>query len=142
MTIFISYIFLGLSLAAPIGPVNAAQMEKGIKHGFLNAWILGIGSVLADIVYMMTVFLGVGHFIQIPIVKAFLWSFGFFVLIYTGIEGLANAGRFIFLSKEKVNHYGNLFYRLSNVYLQPVNNPFLVRNLRFCFGKNSSLICL
>lgn len=35
MGIFFSCVFLGLSLAAPIGPVNAAQMDKGIKHGFI-----------------------------------------------------------------------------------------------------------
>ena len=29
--------FLGLSLAAPIGPINAAQLDKGIKSGF---WVL------------------------------------------------------------------------------------------------------
>lgn len=91
MGIFISYIFLGLSLAAPIGPVNAAQMDRGIKHGFLHAWILGLGSVIADIFYMLAVFLGVGQFIAIPIVKVFLWLFGFFVLMYTGIEGLMNS---------------------------------------------------
>lgn len=34
MSIFLSYVFLGLSLAAPIGPINAAQLDKGIKMGF------------------------------------------------------------------------------------------------------------
>lgn len=43
MSVFLSYIFLGLSLAAPIGPVNAAQLDKGIKGGFLHAWFVGLG---------------------------------------------------------------------------------------------------
>ena len=34
MSIFISYMILGLSLSAPVGPVNAAQLDKGIKKGF------------------------------------------------------------------------------------------------------------
>lgn len=93
MGVFFSYVLLGLSLAAPIGPINAAQMDKGIKHGFLNAWVLGLGSVLADIFYMMLVFLGFSQFIEIPIVKMFLWLFGFFVLVYTGVEGLIGAGK-------------------------------------------------
>lgn len=93
MGVFLSYVLLGLSLAAPIGPINAAQMDKGIKHGFLNAWVLGLGSVLADIFYMMLVFLGFSQFIEIPIVKMFLWLFGFFVLVYTGVEGLIGAGK-------------------------------------------------
>lgn len=43
MGIFLSYVFLGLSLSAPMGPINAAQLEKGIRSGFFHAWILGIG---------------------------------------------------------------------------------------------------
>lgn len=91
MSVFISYIFLGLSLAAPIGPINAAQLDRGIKSGFLHAWIIGLGSVVADIVYMCAVYLGMVHFIEIPVVKAFLWLFGFFVLVYTGIESIISA---------------------------------------------------
>ena len=42
MAIFFSYVFLGLSLAAPIGPVNAARRGRGIKNGFfhfMDGWI-------------------------------------------------------------------------------------------------------
>jgi L-lysine exporter family protein LysE/ArgO len=91
VSVFLSYIFLGLSLAAPIGPVNAAQLDRGIKNGFLHAWIIGLGSVVADIVYMCAVFLGMVQFIEIPLVKAFLWIFGCFVLVYTGIESIISA---------------------------------------------------
>ena len=40
MGIFLSYVFLGLSLSAPMGPINAAQLEKGIRSGFsrLDSW--------------------------------------------------------------------------------------------------------
>jgi L-lysine exporter family protein LysE/ArgO len=91
VSVFASYIFLGLSLAAPIGPINAAQLDRGIKNGFFHAWIIGLGSVVADIVYMCAVYLGMVHFIEIPVVKAFLWLFGFFVLVYTGIESIVSA---------------------------------------------------
>ncbi len=93
MNIIFSYIFLGLSLAAPIGPINAAQIDKGIKGGFLNAWLVGLGATMADIVYMLLVYLGLVHFLEIPFMKAFLWLFGFFVLVYTGIESLISAGK-------------------------------------------------
>jgi threonine/homoserine/homoserine lactone efflux protein len=93
LSIFFSYIFLGLSLASPIGPINAAQLNKGIKQGFWHAWILGWGALAADAVYMLLVFFGVVHFLEIPFMKTFLWLFGFFVLTYTGIEGLMNAGK-------------------------------------------------
>ncbi|WP_202077748.1 LysE family transporter [Caldalkalibacillus salinus] len=88
---FISYVLLGLSLAAPIGPINAAQLDRGLKSGFFSAWLIGLGSVVADILLMCTVYLGMVHIIEIPFVKAFLWLFGFFVLVYTGIESIVSA---------------------------------------------------
>ncbi len=88
MNIFLSYILLGLSLAAPIGPINAAQIDKGIRHGFMHSWLIGVGAVVADGVYMLVVYLGVVHFLETSFMKTFLWSFGCFVLIYTGIETL------------------------------------------------------
>lgn len=88
MSVFLSYLLLGLSLSAPIGPINAAQLDKGIKKGFLHSWSVGIGAVMADILYMVLVYLGVVHFINTPFIQTFLWLFGAFVLIYTGIESI------------------------------------------------------
>lgn len=90
---FFSYMLLGLSLAAPIGPINAAQLDKGIKNGFLHAWFLGIGATSVDALYMLVVYFGSVHFLSSDFMKTFLFSFGCFVLIYTGIEGLMSAGK-------------------------------------------------
>lgn len=83
-----TYFFLGVSLAAPIGPVKATLLNTGIKNGFFHAWIFGIGALVTDIMYMLMVFFGVAQFIDSPILKTILWSFGCFVLIYTGVENL------------------------------------------------------
>ncbi|OKP79549.1 threonine transporter [Paenibacillus helianthi] len=92
MNVFIGYIFLGLSLSAPIGPINAAQLDKGIRGGFMHAWFVGLGAISADIIYMLLVYFGIIHLLDAPFVKAFLWLFGFFVLVYTGVESIKNAG--------------------------------------------------
>ncbi|UFT99712.1 LysE family translocator [Radiobacillus kanasensis] len=94
MHTFLSYIFLGLSLAAPIGPINAAQLDKGLKDGFLHSWLIGIGSLFAEMLFMVAVYFGIVNFLEIPFMKSFLWSFGCFVLIYTGIESFATASSF------------------------------------------------
>lgn len=90
----LSFIFLGLSLSAPIGPVNAAQLSKGIRGGFLSAWLVGLGAMVADMIYMLLVFFGVIHFLNVPFMQTFLWLFGGFLLLYTGIESLKDAGKF------------------------------------------------
>ncbi|AJS58496.1 LysE family transporter [Paenibacillus sp. IHBB 10380] len=93
MNTFFSYIFLGLSLSAPIGPINAAQLNKGIQGGFWHAYVIGLGAISADIIYMLLVYFGVIHLLDSPFIKAFLWIFGFFVLVYTGIESIKDAGK-------------------------------------------------
>ncbi|MFC4779053.1 LysE family transporter [Paenibacillus sp. GCM10023252] len=91
MSMLLSYILLGLSLAAPIGPINAAQMDRGIRGGFWNSWLLGLGSMLADVLFILIVYFGTVHFLDHPVMNTFLWVFGCFVLIYTGIDGLKGA---------------------------------------------------
>ena len=91
ISILISYIFLGITLAAPIGPVNSARLDKGIKNGFWHAWIVGAGSMIADGFFMLIVYLGMVHFLEIPIIQIFLWLFGGFILIYSGIESCLGA---------------------------------------------------
>ncbi|OMF33676.1 LysE family transporter [Paenibacillus sp. FSL H8-0259] len=92
MNVFIGYIFLGLSLSAPLGPINAAQLDKGLRGGFMPAWAVGLGAVSADIIYMLLVYFGLIHLLDDPFVKVFLWLFGFFVLVYTGVDSIKNTG--------------------------------------------------
>ena len=83
-----SYFILGITLAAPIGPVNSARIDKGIKNGFWHAWIVGAGSMIADGCFMLLVYLGLNQFLTVPIIQIFLWLFGAFILLYTGFESI------------------------------------------------------
>jgi L-lysine exporter family protein LysE/ArgO len=120
----VAYIFLGVSLAAPIGPVNAAQLDTGIKNGFFHAWIFGIGALSADVLYMIMVYFGIGQIIEFHLVKVFLWSFGCFVLTYTGIESLLS------LHKIELNsRYGKrirLRHSLLTGFLMSLLNPLTI----------------
>jgi len=75
-------------MAAPIGPVKSVLLNTGIKNGFFHAWFFSLGALTTDIMYMFIVYFGVGQFIDSPLMRIVLWSFGCFVLLYTGIENL------------------------------------------------------
>ncbi|BAB05889.1 LysE family transporter [Halalkalibacterium halodurans] len=124
MAIFMSYVLLGLSLAAPIGPVNAAQLDRGIKNGFFHAWLVGLGAITADVIYMLLVFFGLVHFLQLPFMQTFLWLFGFFVLVYTGIETISSVNHL----KEATNMRTSETYRKSFIYgfLMSISNPLTI----------------
>ena len=51
ISMIFSYILLGISLSAPVGPINIAQINKGIKM-VLSAWLVGVGAMSADVVMM------------------------------------------------------------------------------------------
>ncbi|MCQ6278931.1 LysE family transporter [Bacillus sp. EB600] len=123
MNVFLSYILLGLSLAAPIGPINAAQIDRGIRNGFLHAWFVGVGAVLADAIYMLVVYIGVVQFLDTPFMKTFLWSFGSFVLLYTGVESLINAGK---LSLEPNRNKEPLVRSLLSGFFMSISNPLTI----------------
>ena len=93
VSLLVSYIILGFTLAAPIGPVNSARLDKGIKNGFWHAWVVGAGSMIADGIFMLTVYFGMVHFLEIPVVQIFLWLFGGFILIYSGVESIKDANK-------------------------------------------------
>jgi L-lysine exporter family protein LysE/ArgO len=122
VSVFLGYIFLGLSLAAPIGPVNAAQMDKGIKSGFFQAWLLGLGALTADIIYMLTVYLGVVKYLETPFMQSFLWLFGFFVLMYTGIETIIGSGKIVMDNRSEESGFKSF---LSG-FIMSISNPLTI----------------
>ncbi|MEI0737285.1 LysE family transporter, partial [Paenibacillus sp. JTLBN-2024] len=72
---------------------NAAQMDRGLKGGFLHAWLVGLGAMAADGIFMLLVCFGFIHFLNIPFMKTFLLLSGFFILTYIGVESLIAAGK-------------------------------------------------
>jgi len=90
LALIFSGIILGLSVAAPIGPVNIAVIRRGLVAGFFPAWMLGLGAAAADTFYVILVFLGLAPILaeSIPFRLA-LWFIGGAFLIYLG----ANSAR-------------------------------------------------
>jgi threonine/homoserine/homoserine lactone efflux protein len=60
---------LGLSIAAPIGPVNIEIIRRGFREGFLPAFMVGCGSTAADLFYVGLVYLGVAPLAQRPLFR-------------------------------------------------------------------------
>ncbi len=123
MNVFLSYILLGLSLAAPIGPVNAAQIDRGIRNGFMHSWLVGVGAVIADGIYMLIVYIGVVRFLETEFMQTFLWLFGFFVLIYTGVETMMNAGK---IHLEYARSKEPLAKSFFTGFLMSISNPLTI----------------
>lgn len=78
-------ILLGLTLAAPIGPVNVEIIKRGLNSGFRQAFLTGAGAMCADATYLTLIFFGLTAFLNNAFITNFLGVTGSFVLIYLGL---------------------------------------------------------
>lgn len=42
---------IGVAVAAPMGPVNIMVIHRGVRHGFLSAFVAGLGAVAGDTLF-------------------------------------------------------------------------------------------
>lgn len=77
-------ILLGLTLAAPLGPVNVEIIKRGLNSGFQQAFLTGAGAMCADATYLTLIFFGLTAFLDNTTMKIFLGIAGSFILIYLG----------------------------------------------------------
>jgi len=77
-------ILLGLTLAAPIGPVNVEIIKRGLRSGFKQAFLTGAGAMCADTTYLILIFFGLTAFLNNDAMKIVLGIAGSFILVYLG----------------------------------------------------------
>lgn len=77
-------IIVGISLGAPVGPVNVEIVRRGLRAGFASGWMVGVGATSADAIYCMAVIAGLTPLIDQLIVRTILWTLGTFFLLLLG----------------------------------------------------------
>ncbi|MNI09683.1 leucine export protein LeuE [compost metagenome] len=90
--------------------------------------------MLADAVYMLLIYFGLAHFLNTPFLKIFLWIFGCFVLIYTGIESLLNINKAASARQEKDESHAK---SLISGFVMALSNPL---NILFWLGIYGSIL--
>jgi threonine/homoserine/homoserine lactone efflux protein len=86
-------ILLGISLAAPIGPLSVEVIKRGLRRGFFAAFSVCLGGAAGDLFYLLLTFFGLAPFLTMPIVKTTVMFFGSIVLIYLGIQSILDGFR-------------------------------------------------
>ncbi|MDP5273380.1 LysE family transporter [Chengkuizengella axinellae] len=82
------HIILGLSIAAPIGPINIEILRRGLSQGFWSSLFVGAGGMTADCILMFLMYQGFARLLTIQGVQLTLIIFGAVVLIHTGLQSL------------------------------------------------------
>ncbi len=88
MSPFLNSLLLGVSLAAPLGPVGIEVIKRGLKEGFISAFIVAFGSVFGDLTCLLLTYFGLIHLLSYPAVPILIWILGSIILFYLGIQSI------------------------------------------------------
>jgi threonine/homoserine/homoserine lactone efflux protein len=118
--LFLKSVLLGLSVAAPVGPIGLLCINRTLNNGRLSGFFTGLGAATADMIYASFAAFGFSIVTQYLIQQqGWLQLFGGLFLFYLGIK--------IFMSKpanQAANLEGsNLFNMFFSTLLLTITNP-------------------
>ena len=116
-------IILGLSLAAPIGPVNLEIIKRGLNSGFKQAFLTGAGAMSADTTYLTLIFFGLTSFLNIAFIKIVLGIAGSFILIYLGLVSVKEFFHRAVVENQSRRMYGSSFI---TGYVLAISSPMTI----------------
>ncbi|MCP3028498.1 LysE family translocator [Halobacillus sp. A5] len=88
LLLLIRQIILGLSLAAPIGPINIEIIRRGIQQGFWPSLLVGAGGMTTDLTFMYLMYQGLAEYVNLPWVQFSLLIMGAVILSIMGVQSL------------------------------------------------------
>jgi len=86
-TIFLRAFFIGLSIAAPVGPIGVLCIRRTLSEGRLNGFLSGLGAATADMLYGAVAAFGLTFITDVLVGQAgWLRLIGGLFLLYLGIR--------------------------------------------------------
>jgi len=83
---------LGLSLAAPPGPMNAVIAEESVLRGWRSGFRAGLGAMSADACFLVLALLGVVAVVRdVPVVRGALFGAGGLLMLYFAYGAASDA---------------------------------------------------
>ncbi len=79
-------LWLGLSLAAPPGPMNALIAKESSRHGAWSGIRVGMGAPVADVIYLVILLFGLGSILDHPVVIRVAAGAGALLMAYFAVQ--------------------------------------------------------
>lgn len=102
MSVYFTYVMIGLAIAMPVGAITVEMTKQGLKNGFLHGWAVGIGGMTIDFLLIIALYLGLAKFLALPYIQMPLWIIGAIFLFLLAYDSIKNADKDITLAGEKV----------------------------------------
>lgn len=88
VTLFLTNVLLGLSIALPVGTVTIEMTKQGLKNGFLHGWIVGLGGMTVDLLLIVLLYSGLASVLSAPFIQLIMWLIGALFLLYIAMTAL------------------------------------------------------
>lgn len=122
--IFLSALLLGISIAAPIGPIGVLCIHRTILQGRAAGFVSGLGAATADAMYGLITGLGVTVMVQFishtePVIRLIGGCF----LLYLGVKLVCSVPVSKSAAESKAYRLGGAFF---STFLLTVLNPMTI----------------
>lgn len=81
-------IILGVSLAAPLGPVSIEMIRRGLLFGFWPAFSVRLGAAVDNLLCLVIGIFGAHLILGKPHIQLGIWIFGVVLLLYMGVSSI------------------------------------------------------
>lgn len=88
MVTFLENFILGITLTLPLGPVTLEILKRGLRSGYIQAALTGLGAFVAELVFFCMMYFGLAEFSESIIVKYVLGTLGVLFLLYLGYANI------------------------------------------------------
>jgi len=92
LQILLSGVALGVSIAAPPGPVTALSAQRVVSQSWLSGWLITLGATSADAVFFVLTYYGVARLVTLE-ERGFLFVLGGVLMLYLALSTVRKAGQ-------------------------------------------------
>lgn len=136
-------IAIGLSVTAPLGPVNVMVIRNSIRRGFLVALLTGLGAVIADSIFATVAAYGIGsvqHFIT-DYAKP-LTAVGGLILVFMGVRLARTHITLAELALQEPPRRRQVFGKMLTTFTLTITNPGVLFGFLAIFGTMTAVLRL
>lgn len=105
-------IILGITLAAPIGPVSIEMIKRGLNKGFFGAFVVRLGGAIGNTLCLIAAYFGASLLMTSNTKMGLCSIAGAIVLFYLGIKALLDKRAHLY--QISTNQAENPDYKLSS----------------------------
>ncbi len=136
-------IFIGILVAAPVGPVNVLCIQRAIERGFWGGVAAGLGAMLGDGLIALTAALGVGAITgAVQYHRMTIQLLGGLVLIAFGVRLYLTTPRFVPAAApgSQAETLRDFVWDIPQTFILTITNPGAVLGLFAIFGAVSTFV--